>query len=417
MSIIKIDNLNINGEGISKNNNKKYCVSGVLPGEIVDVEKIKSKDNFVLCKLNNVVQKSPFRVVPKCKYFSTCGGCDFMMCEKSAQRKIKKEILQDYFKDYFKSSIKINSGKNDFYYRNKVSFYVKNKKIGLLKKGGREVVEIDKCIVINDKINKILPILRDFLIEIDNKYINHIVIRCLDDHMHISLVTSRKPKTLGHLVENLKGKLKNNFSLFYNFNFNSKDILSDKWLLIYGEKYLKSTYKDLKFSIAPHSFMQINLEVMEKMYERVVEEVKNQNVVECYSGIGLLSIICSKTAKSVTAVEINKSSSLDANRNKEENNIKNLTNINDDALRFLKNLKEKDFTLLVDPARSGLGREVIDEILRLKPPKIVYISCNPYTLRQNLYRLKDVYYVENMEFFDIFPQTFEIETFVVLKIK
>ncbi len=419
MCRIIIEELNINGEGISYKDNNKFCVKNVLINEEVEVENFKVKQNFFQSKLKKILKPSQDRIKEKCKFCTICGGCDFMFVRYKKSLMIKKDVLKKYFEKFFCGEIKINYSDNEFYYRNKVAFKVENNKIGLQKYMSNKLIEIDECIVAKQEINQVLNVLREYLKQYNNVEINHAVIRCLNGHMSIAIVCSKKPRFLNILVEKLKNKFNDKFGLYVNYNTNNKKIFSDKWEYVYGQKELQSTLFGIDFYVKPYSFMQINENVMEKMYKRVLGEIENEIVIEGYSGIGLLSCILSKKAKKVYSIELNNSASQDAEKTKKLNKIVNLENINGDCNIFLPKLiqKHKDATFIIDPPRSGLGIEILQSILKSRPKKIIYISCNPYTLKQNIVFLKDSYYIDKFEIFDIFPQTFEIESFVVLKIK
>ncbi len=419
MKRLKIEKLNINGEGLCFKDQKKWCVKNVLPFEEVEVEIKQEKDNFVNCELVKILSSFKSRIKEKCLYCNQCGGCDFMFVSAKDGLQIKKEVISDFFKEFFKKNIIANSSKNSLNYRNKVSFVVKNNKIGLQKRHSNEIVEIDNCLVAKKEINLVLKCAREYLNEVQNNEINHIVVRCLNGQVCITLVVKNTPKKLSILVSKLQHYFNENFGIYLNFNTDKKQILGNNWRHFYGLKYLKAQFNDIQFFVTPYSFMQINEDVMKDLYLRTQSEIEDGIVVEGYSGAGLLSCILAKKASKVFSIEINKTATSDANKTKLQNKIENLENINGDCNDILPKLIKKypDATFVVDPPRSGLDKDIINTLLSVKPKKIIYISCNPYTLKQNFGLLKEHYEIEKFEIFDIFPQTFEIESLVVLKIK
>ena len=194
-------------------------------------------------------------------------------------------------------------------------------------------------------------------------------------------------------------------------------IFGTKWQFVCGQKVLQSTCCGSKFFVAPHSFLQINNSVRDEMFAFVASQIENEVVVEGYSGAGLLSVILSKKAKEIFAIEINPSASKDAEKTCKINGCTNVHTKNGDfSAEFEKLSTQIRFnTLVVDPPRSGCSKEVLQTIKKCLPQKIVYISCNPYTLKQNLNLVMDEYKIECFHLFDIFPQTFDIESVVVLK--
>ncbi|NCB48401.1 MAG: 23S rRNA (uracil(1939)-C(5))-methyltransferase RlmD [Clostridia bacterium] len=416
---ILIEELNINGEGLSYIDGKKYCVKGVLTGENVDVLEKSEKRNFVDTKLNKIVHPSPIRILSKCVWCDKCGGCDFMFADEKNALKVKKNIIKNYFLDFFSKEIITHSSKNNIHYRNKVSFAVNGDKIGLQKKNSNEIVEVDECLVAKNEINMVLKIFREYLGKTQNSTINHLVIRAVDNYVSVVLVCKITPKNLDFCAKKLECAFGNRFGLFLNFNTSKNKILGDKWQYVCGQKEICSKALGINFFVKPHSFLQINDDVRDKLYNRILREIDGGVVIEGYSGAGLLSAVMAKKAEKVFAVEINKTASLDAEKTKIENSLFNLENINGDCGLLLPKLVKKfpNATFVVDPPRSGLDKNIINAIINSDVKKVVYISCNPYTLKQNIYLLKDKFEVVNFEIFDIFPQTFEIESFVVLNRK
>lgn len=425
-----IDRLNINGEGVCNLNDKKYCTKGVLPKEEVLVDILWEKKNFCQCALNEVVTPSSARVVPICPYATSCGGCDMMHASYPQSIDIKKEIIANYFSQLYNGKIDVFCGKNTLNYRNKVSFRVKNAQIGLQRESSNDIVEISSCLVAKDEINKILIIFRQYVADIIKKYgkdseeyrdvlsINHVVVRVLDRNVMITLVCDRSISRLDNFIELLKKEYEEYFGLYININKSSaKEILSDKWQYVCGRAYLEMQLEGYKFAIYPHSFMQVNNDVRDAMYDYVLDNVNGENVVEGYSGAGILSVYLSKKASYITAVEINKDAFRSANRAKTANNIENLENINGDFSTVFPSLCDKNssITLVVDPPRSGLSAAVLDAIKENSPNKIIYISCSPYSLRQNIVYLNDLYKIDKLKIFDMFPQTSKIECVAILE--
>lgn len=416
---ILIEELNINGEGISHINGKKYCVRGVLADEIADVVIKSEKGNFVDTELNKILKPSSSRITPKCVWCDRCGGCNFMFADEKFALEVKKNVMQKYFLDFYSGEIITHSSKKNLRYRNKVSFAVSGNKIGLQRKNSNEIVEVDDCLVVKSEIILTLKIIKEFLDKTQDHTINHLVVRAVDGNVSVVLVCEFSPKNLDFCAKKLEEAFHNKFGLFLNFNTSKSKILSDKWKYVCGQKEICSNSLGINYFVKPYSFLQINDEVRDELYQRILKEIDSDIVVEGYSGAGLLSAVMAKKAKKVFAVENNKSATLDAEKTKIENSLFNLENLNGDCGEVLpKFVKKYPFaTFVVDPPRSGLDKNVINTILNSGLKKVVYVSCNPYTLKQNIYLLRDKYEIVKFEIFDIFPQTFDIETLVVLKKK
>jgi 23S rRNA (uracil-5-)-methyltransferase RumA len=416
---IKIDELNINGEGISHIGDKKYCLSNVLDGEVVDADIVKEKGNFVEARVNKILQPSSLRVVPKCPWCQKCGGCNLMFVEPENALELKKQIVEKYFSSLFSGKIIAHSSPNNFYYRNKVSFAVNGNKIGLQKRNSNEIVEVDKCMIAKKEINVVLKIVREFLQKNLDSTINHLVVRVIEQDVCVVLVCKFSPKNIELCARSLQEHFGEHYGLFLNFNTSKDKILSDRWRFVGGKNVFCDESFGIKFFVKPHSFLQVNDEVRDELYSTVSKEIDGGVVVEGYSGGGLLSAIMAKTSSQVFGVEIDKSATDDAERMKRENKIENLTNLNGDCAELLPKLiaENANATFVVDPPRSGVSQKILDSVLKSKLERIVYISCNPYTLRQNINYLTGQFEIEKFEIFDIFPQTFDIESLVCLKRK
>ncbi len=416
---IKIDNLNINGEGITMLENTKVCVKNVLPKEEVSIEIQNQKNNFVSGKLISINSPSKNRITPPCPYYNKCGGCNFQFVESYNGLNIKKQIIADYFKNLYNKTITVTKSKNSFNYRNKASFFVSNGKVGFQKENTNEVVEIDQCLILNPTINTVLQVLKQWLKTYNQTSISHFVVRTLNDKTSVVVVAKRRVNNLSNLIDGLKNTLlEGNFGLYINLNANKHKILSENYVHIYGLKLLETNFKNIKYFVHPNSFMQVNDDVKNNLYNEVLNNIHSSNVViEGYSGAGLLSALISTKAQKVFAVEINKHATQDANNVKQQNSLSNLQNINGDCSIVLPKLIEKypNAVFVIDPARNGCDKKTLQAVKNSNIKKIIYISCNPYTLKQNIVFLGDSYKITKLQLFDMFPQTFHIETLAVIE--
>ena len=414
---VVVESLNINGEGVFHVDREKSSLKGVLPGEEIQIKVLGHKKNYCQCVLDKVVKPSKDRIVPPCPYADRCGGCDFMHIDQSVALNVKKNIISTYFAEYYFDHIVENDSKMNFHYRNKVSFVIKGDKIGFYSFNSNRFVQIDKCLVADEQINKVLTITSTYLKQINNATIHHLVVRVVGGEISVVLVANSRPQNLQRYISMLEEHFSKKYSLYLDINKDSNKILSDNFKFISGKKVLSFSEFGITYFVHPYAFLQVNDDVRKKLYSRVQKEIENKDVVEGYSGVGILSAIMAKTAKSVVSIEINKSAYSSSEQLKKNNHLDNLTNVNGDFGLFLPKFIKRDSILVVDPPRSGCSKECLDSILQTMPDKIVYISCNPYTLKQNIGYIKSCYSVKAMEIFDMFPQTSDIETFVVLQKK
>jgi len=376
VDIIDEDNI---GNGIAKINNFVIFVKNALLNEKVEIIIKKINKRYATGVINKIINKSNKRIEVPCKYYNSCGGCNFLHTSYSNERIIKIKYLENLFKckiDYLNTQNELN-------YRNKVVLHVLKGKLGYFNDKTHSLCEIDNCLLLNPKIN--LKISKIKKCNLNN--INEIMIRCINHKIMINIV----------------GNIK-------SFNIECDSLyINNKY--IKGEKYLIDEINNYKFSIYPESFYQVNKEGMTNIYNKALEYIDSGNsLLDLYCGTGTIGIWMNNNFKSITGVEINESSIKNANINKELNNIKNIAFICNDA----KNIKDNFDSIIVDPPRSGLSKEVINYLNNSNSKKIVYISCNANTLKRDIDLLNN-YNLTRISCTDMFPRTKHIECVCLLE--
>jgi len=201
--------------------------------------------------------------------------------------------------------------------------------------------------------------------------------------------------------------------------------MSDNFKLLYGEPVQSLTDFGIMYEISPYSFMQVNRDMQNIIYQEILDNIdKNAVVIDAYSGAGVLSAVISKKCEKVYGIEIVKDATKNANKLVELNKIENLKNINGDCsvelpklVNKLKAQGEQNINIILDPPRKGVSKEVIQAIIKCQTNKIIYLSCNPATLARDLKDLAPNFKIKSIQPFDMFPQTRHIETLVVLEQK
>lgn len=399
-----IKSLNHQGKGITRINNKVTFVDNALPNEIVEINISKETKKYIEAKVKKYEKKSQERTQEKCPYYNNCGGCDIMHMNYKTQLEFKKNKVKEIINKFTKENVLINEiiYKEQFNYRNKATFHVKEK-IGFYKEKSYEIIEIDKCLISSKKINEILSILKK--LELNN--IKSIVIRT-SNHDNSTMVIL---DIINNIDENIFiNNLKNNIDSLYT--------LKDKnYKLIYGNKYITEKLGDLKFIVSPDSFFQVNTNMAYKLYEKVKEyakSTKEERILDLYCGTGTIGLFLASSCKEVVGVELNKYAINDANYNKELNKIQNAKFICGDSGKILKSLKYKPDIIIVDPPRSGLDNLAINQIISLNSKKIIYVSCDPVTLARDINILKEKYEIKEITPVDMFPNTQHVECVCVL---
>ena len=428
---VKIDDLDYLGLGLAHLDNKVVFVDNALPSENIECEIIKEKNNLIWAKNLKILNSSKFRVSPLCPYFNICGGCDLQHLEYNKTLEFKKNQIKLAFKKIANISLadfEIIKSENHYFYRNKIAMKISKinneKVLSFYKKNSHIPIKIESCKLIDSKFDFVINSVNEFLKKCDNSVydektkkgdLKHLVCRLIDNNILITFVLNSNAKLEN--IECLYSTLKTKFNLVgINKNINNKDkeILSTKFIHLIGENKLEFTNNDIIQPITNGSFLQVNLNVSNKIYNYVLKNL-NGNVVNCYSGAGLLSAIIAKNNTSqVYGIEISIEATRLADKIKEENKINNLTNFCGDAGKVLKELNLKDFSLVLDPPRSGIDDNMISVIKSTLPNKIVYISCDKNSLAKNIKQLINLYDINEIKAFDMFAQTKNVETFIVL---
>ena len=388
---VKITNLDHFGRGIAKGK-KPIFIDNALVGEIVEIEITKDRKKYSDGKVINYVKVSPLRVKSRCPYYDKCGGCNLLHLSYVEQLKYKENKVKEIIKKF--SGLEcVNSiiPSVQYNYRNKVTLHVKQK-LGYYEKKSYDIVAVDECLIVDDRINSLIKKLNN----VDLNTINKIMIRVTKNEIML-------------VIEG--GRL--DISSFEEVN----TIIVDNQILK-GRGYIIEKINDLKFMISPNSFFQVNRVGMIKIYNQVLKYVDNNtNVLDLYCGTGTIGIYLSSKAKNVLGIEINESAVKDALMNKEINNLNNIDFKLGDAGTVLDNINFKTDIIVVDPPRSGLDNLTIRNILKINPIKLIYVSCDPVTLARDLNLFKDRYNVFEITPFDMFSNTYHVECVALLQRK
>lgn len=395
--MLKIEKLDHYGRGITKLDNKTVFVENALPDEIVEIKINKEKKNFAEASVLKYIEKSNKRVKPKCPHYNYCGGCNIMHLSYEEQLEFKQQKINNIISKYLSNNTKINSiVKSDIneYYRSKVTFQVK-KDIGFYNNETYDIINIDKCIISNELINSSIQHLK----KLDLKNITKITCRTASNELMIIIETKNKKLNIT--------PLKNIANSIYLKTDN-------KYIHVFGRENIYETLGEYKFKMSHDSFFQVNINTCLKLYNKVKEYIgTNKNVIDLYCGTGTIGIFVSDK-NNVIGIEINEYAIKDAKDNKILNNIKNIDFICGDSGKKLKDLNFKPDVIIVDPPRSGLNKETINNILKFDSKKIIYVSCDPMTLVRDLNIFNQYYNIKEITPFDMFPNTYHIETIAYL---
>lgn len=392
--MIEILRLDHQGRGIGKIDNKIIFIPNTLPGEIIEYNITKSKKKYLEGEITKFIKKSSQRIEPICPYYNKCGGCQLMHLNYQNQLKYKQEKIENIIHKYVNENIKIESiikADNIYNYRNKITLHSKNK-IGMYKKDSNDIINIDSCLIANNKINEIIKELNKI-----NIYEDEIIIR---NNGQDSLL-----------------KYQNEQNNFNKINVDSIILNNQN---IKGKGYNIETIENLKFIISPTSFFQVNTEQTIKLYNLIKNLAncnKSDNILDLYCGTGTIGLFINNNSKNILGIEINKDAIKDANQNIILNHIQNAKFINDDAKNYINKVNYQPDIIIVDPPRSGLFKGMIEKLIKFKAKKIIYVSCDPITLSRDLKELTNRYQIEKIYPIDMFPNTYHVESVCLLTLK
>lgn len=416
----KIKGLDINGRGITYINKKITFVEEALPGEVVDVKITKKERNFNVGVIKRIMKKSPNRVNPICKQYERCGGCDLMHMKHSAQIDYKRDRVVEAVNKYTKLDVKVHSTismTNPLNYRNKAQLQVKLAKtpiVGLYEKDSHFVVDMTDCPVHSKKVNKILQDFRKVLTrhKVNQEQLSRIMIRVGEDNNHLVLIGKNRLDNNEFIDELSKIS---NLTIFTAIQKPNKTFFEDEKMVI-GNGKLTKNLNGLKLKLRPRDFYQLNDEVSLKLFEYIKKKVSgSKSVVDCYMGVGTIGLYVYEKGMDLRGIEIVSSAVKSAKENAKANKIPVEFQVGDVEKLLPKWLKRgfRPDCMIFDPPRTGLG-ENIRSIEKVRPKKVIYVSCNPSTLAKDLRELKKYYRIEDIQPFDMFPQTAQVESCTVL---
>ena len=420
--------------GLVNIDGKNLPINNTIKGETIEVS-LNNKKNL---KLEKVLEPSNYRITPPCNIYNKCGGCKLLHIKYEHQLKLNTDLVKNLFKE-FKVAVSDTIGmKEPCHYRNKnqiVFGYDDKRRIvsGFYEEFTHKIVNFETCYVQDEISDSIVNTIKELFSKMhimpydENKrrgLIRHVMIKrskALNETMVIIVTATDVFPGRQNFVKALLAKHKDITTVIQNINTRqTTQVLGDKEIVLYGKGYINDILCKCKFKISSKSFYQINPIQTKVLYEKAIELAnlqKDEIVLDAYSGVGTIGIVLASSVSKVISVELEKSSHIDAINNAKINNIKNIHFYNDDATRFIINLankKEHIDVVIMDPPRKGSDEGFLKSVLKLKPKKIIYISCNPNTQVTDVKYLINDYKITHIQPVDMFPQTHHVENIVCM---
>ncbi|MGN1398909.1 MAG: 23S rRNA (uracil(1939)-C(5))-methyltransferase RlmD [Erysipelotrichaceae bacterium] len=424
------------GLGVVKYDTFCVFVKGMLVGEEGEILITLVKKNFAYGRLMKLLTVSTQRAEMVCSFGKQCGGCQLQHFSYRHQGQFKRNVVQNDIRNIAKLDIEVGdiiTMEKPYDYRNKVILPVgkdKNNKtiMGFYRYNSHDIIDIDYCYLQSEKTNNLIKKIKEMF----DRYnymdiIRYVMIREMSrtNQMMVVLVSyQKKVDGINEFIKELVNYQPEIKSVILNHNDKDTNVvLSDQDYLLYGDRYIEDKLCDNRYLISSHSFYQVNTYQTEILYQKAIELAQlseNDRVLDLYCGVGTIGLSLSKFVKEVYGVEIVQQAIDDARKNCDINKITNARFICGDAQTVTKQLLEEGVhfdCIFVDPPRKGCSKQTIDTLLSLNSPKIVYISCGPSTLARDLALLKDNYDIKEIIPVDMFPNTYHVETVVLLSHK
>lgn len=435
-----IRSMDENANGILFHGNDLVIVRNALLQENVSVKIIKISKSAYIAQIVTIHTPSPFRIQPPCSHANECGGCQLQHMDYEAQLTWKKhQILQAMKKRHLSLQVHDVKASSIEGYRNKMilSFAkdVQGKIIaGLYEENSHRIVPYKRCMLhplpCDDIIQTILTLIKSMRIEpydVRRKkgWLRHVQLRYGKNSGQI-LVTLIVSQPLFPLRKQFVQALIQAHPCIRSIvmNINARDtsvVLGKQERVLYGEGWIIDTLLGKQFRISSSSFYQINHDQCEHLYQKAYELLHpkaNDRVLDAYCGIGTIGLCIADQVKEVIGVEVNGQAVKDAIINAKQNRIRNAHFIQQDATQFLLQQADQRISydgIILDPPREGSTPAFLDACAKLKPKKIIYISCDPLTqLRDLSYLAKKGYVAKEMFLYDMFPMSAHTESVVCL---
>ena len=441
--VVDIVDIGQGGVGIGKYEGFTVFVEGGLIQDKVKVRINKSKKNYAVGDIVEIIEKSPFRVDRICSDdLKDCGGCQIQELDYNKQLELKTNEVKQVISRIGKlENVEIHETigmQSPCRYRNKAQFPIQNingsTAIGFYKKKSHDVIPTDMCVIQHDINDKIIKIIKTYIqaynVSIYNEtthtgVLRHLVTKVGFTTNEVMVVLVANGTNLPHLNE-LASVLKENIPGFKTLVLNvnkakTNVILGKENKVIYGNGKINDYIGDLVFEISPLSFFQVNPVQTEVLYNKVLEyaELKeNDTVFDIYCGIGSISLFLAQKATKVYGIEIVEDAIKDAKINAKLNNLNNVEFYVGKAEEVVPKMYSEGKTanvVVVDPPRKGCDEKVLDTIVSMKPDRVVYVSCNPSTLARDLAYLDERgYKCVEIQPVDMFPHTMHVECVVLM---
>jgi 23S rRNA (uracil1939-C5)-methyltransferase len=426
---VRIEKLVYGGDGLAHHDGHTVFVPLVLPGELVEIDASERKKKFVRGRLDRVVEASPERVTAPCQYYARCGGCQYQHIPYEAQLRYKAEILRETLgrigRIQWTGPIETHQSL-PYGYRNRAQWKLRTAPdgaapetagIGYFEMGSTKLCAVTECSIVSPRLGDALSRLHNLVLQRKTlAAIDEIEVFAdsNDDKILLNLSAERLADSPESIATALREAVSHAESILI------QDRRADKFHLD-GPGFLTYLAGGVPYRVGHLSFFQVNRFLVETLVDAVTSYGGGGKLaLDLYAGVGLFSVALTKHFDRVIGVESNAAAAKDLEINLKESGGASPAGRNITAEAFLSRWRDKSDLVVVDPPRAGVETAALDQLKRLAPERIHYVSCDPATLGRDLAQLVGTndagpYAIESINLFDIFPQTYHMEVLVRLR--
>jgi len=445
---LEISHIAFGGKGLAKPDGFAVFVDKAVPGDVVQAQITRKKKNYAEARVLELLVSSPDRIESKCPYSGYCGGCKWQFLAYEKQLDYKRQHVAEALAHIGRIETVLVHGtipsERLFGYRNKMEFSCSDRRWVLPKEMDRDdldrsfalglhvpgtfnkVIDTEVCLLHPTLGNDILAHIRQAIkcselapygLKSHTGYWRFVMLRnsAFYGQWMVNIVTSyENTKAMEALAHQLMAQYPDVVSVVNNITARKSSVaIGESEVLVTGQPFLKERIGSFEFIISANSFFQTNSVGAQTLYDKTKEYADlqgHETVLDLYSGTGTIAIYLAGSAKHIIGIEQVEPAVSNAERNCRINHISNCRFVQGDIKDILPQLTEKPQVVVIDPPRVGMHKDVIQELLRLAPERIVYVSCNPASLARDVALLSEAYDLLEAQPVDMFPHTYHIET-------
>lgn len=431
---------------------RKIAVENATVGDICEVKIVQKKRGMSIGRAIDFSSYSPNRVTPVCAHFDLCGGCRWQFAGYAQQLEWKYDFIRESFSGFTDIEIApVLASPDIYFYRNKLEFSATNDRWLEIQEFGEKltaknalgyhvpnrwskIFQVDYCHLQPEPSNHIRQTVQEIAESIGMDFyspvtqtgtLRNLVIRTTTTGQVMVIVQfyPRQCEKQEQLIEKFLEKFPSLNSLYTVQNDKGNDTFYDcETICRSGQAFIIEELQGLKFAITPKSFFQVNTRQAENLLtviQRFAQLTDRETVYDLYAGTGTISLTLAKTARQVLGIELVPEATADAHRNQSLNNCENVNFLAGDMKDIFQDATidryGKPDLIVTDPPRSGMHPQVIQQLLAVDVPRIIYVSCNPVTQAKDIQLMAEKYRIKAMQPVDMFPQTAHVENVVLLE--